>query len=246
MTPEPDVPTDDLPPPDAPDDSAADSVADFETVPERAPARWIFITFAIALLVAFVLIGVLFLQLRSTNAELDETSAELERVEAGAAIFSSQVTGLVEQLTELSPSISAGLDEAVAGLESFGTSTLEFDVAIDEEIEIGTEVVLDRTLSVPIKTTLPIDDEFDTRIVIEGPFGVEVPLDVTVPVKIDVPIDLVIDIPVNETIPIDASVPVKIDVPITIDVSETELAGLTASLASGLDSFRDVLGDLGG
>ena len=246
MTPEPDVPTDDLPPPDAPDDSGADSVADFETVPERAPARWIFITFAIALLVAFVLIGVLFLQLRSTNAELDETSAELERVEAGAAIFSSQVTGLVEQLTELSPSISAGLDEAVAGLESFGTSTLEFDVAIDEEIEIGTEVVLDRTLSVPIKTTLPIDDEFDTRIVIEGPFGVEVPLDVTVPVKIDVPIDLVIDIPVNETIPIDASVPVKIDVPITIDVSETELAGLTASLASGLDSFREVLGDLGG
>jgi EmrB/QacA subfamily drug resistance transporter len=232
MTPEPEVPTDDLPPPDA--------------VPERAPSRWIFIAFAIALVTAFVLIGVLFLQLRSTNDDLDETRAELERVEAGAAIFSSQVTGIVEQLTELSPSISAGLDEAVAGLESFGNSTLEFDVAIDEEIEIGTEVVLDRTLSVPIKTSLPIDDEFDTQIVIDGPFGVEVPLDVTVPVKIDVPIDLVVDIPVNETIPIDATVPVKIDVPITIDVAETELAGLTASLASGLDSFRDVLGGFGG
>jgi hypothetical protein len=192
------------------------------------------------------LIGVLFVQLQSTRDDLDETRGELERVEAGAAIFSSQVTGIVEQLTELSPSISAGLDEAVAGLESFGTSTLEFDVAIDEEVVIDTEVVLDRTISVPIQTTLPIDEEFDTRIVIAGPFGVDVPLNVTVPVNIDVPIDLVVDIPVNETIPVDAAVPVKLDVPISVDVAETELAALTDSLAAGLQSFRDVLAGFGG
>jgi MFS family permease len=204
------------------------------------------IGFGVALLAAFVLIGVLFVQLQSTRDDLDETRGELERVEAGAAIFSSQVTGIVEQLTELSPSFSAGLDEAVAGLESFGTSTLEFDVAIDEEVVIDTEVVLDRTISVPIKTTLPIDEEFDTRIVIAGPFGVDVPLNVTVPVNIDVPIDLVVDIPVNETIPVDAAVPVKLDVPISVDVAETELASLTDSLAAGLQSFRDVLAGFGG
>jgi MFS family permease len=227
----------------APPDAAAPPNAASE---RAATPRGVLIAFGVALLAAFILIGVLFVQLRNTNDDLDETRAELERVEAGAAIFSSQVTGIVEQLTELSPSISAGLDEAVAGLESFGTSTLEFEVSIDEEVEIGTEVVLDRTLSVPIKTSLPIDEEFDTRIVIDGPFGVDVPLDVTVPVKIDVPIDLVVDIPVNETIPVDATVPVQFDVPIRIDVSETELAVLTASLASGLESFRDVLGGFGG
>jgi MFS family permease len=212
----------------------------------RALPMGLLIGFGVALLAAFVLIGVLFVQLQSTRDDLDETRGELERVEAGAAIFSSQVTGIVEQLTELSPSISAGLDEAVAGLESFGTSTLEFDVAIDEEVVIDTEVVLDRTISVPIQTTLPIDEEFDTRIVIAGPFGVDVPLNVTVPVNIDVPIDLVVDIPVNETIPVDAAVPVKLDVPISVDVAETELAALTDSLAAGLQSFRDVLAGFGG
>ena len=55
-----------------------------------------------------------------------------------------------------------------------------------------------------------------------------------------------VDIPVNETIPVDATVPVQLDVPIRIDVSETELAVLTASLASGLESFRDVLSGFGG
>ena len=241
----PDAP--EIPMTDEPDEPADLSDASDAPPREQGQARaGILIAFGVGLLAAFVLIGLLFVQLQNTNDELDETRAELERVEAGAAIFSSQVTGIVGQLTELSPSISAGLDEAVAGLESFGTSTLEFEVSIDEEVEIGTEVVLDRTLSVPIKTSLPIDEEFDTRIVIDGPFGVDVPINVTVPVKLDVPIDLVIDIPVNETIPVDATVPVQIDVPITIDVSETELAGLTTSLASGLESFRDVLGGFGG
>jgi MFS family permease len=241
---EPDAP--ELPMSDRPEPPAVADGGEPSDGPADDNTPRVLIAFGVALLAAFVLIGVLFIQLRQTNDDLDETRAELERVEAGAAIFSSQVTGIVEQLTELSPSISTGLDEAVEGLESFGTSTLEFEVTIDEEVEIGTEVVLDRTLSVPIKTSLPIDEEFDTRIVIDGPFGVDVPLDVTVPVKIDVPIDLVVDIPVNETIPVDATVPVQFDVPIRIDVSETELAVLTASLASGLESFRDVLGGFGG
>jgi hypothetical protein len=228
-------------------DTATAEAIEPEAAAERAaPRNGVLIAFGVALLAAFVLIGVLFVRLNDTDDDLDATRADLERVEAGAAIFSSQVTSIVDQLTELSPSISAGLDEAVAGLEDFATSTLEFNISIDEEVAIGSEVVIDRTLSVPIKTTLPIDDEFDTRIEISGPFGIEVPLDVTVPVKIDVPIDLVVEIPINETIPIDETIPVSIDVPITIDVSETELAALTDSLAAGLESFRDVLSGFGG
>ena len=57
--------------------------------------------------------------------------------------------------------MSAGLDEAIAGLETFGTSTLEFDVPIDENVPIDTEVVIDRTFEVPIKTTLA--DQRDVR-----------------------------------------------------------------------------------
>jgi MFS family permease len=209
--------------------------------------------FAVALLAAFALIALLFTQLSSTQDDLDtateslETSTEdLARVEAGAALFASQVTGFQEQITELSPTIKDGLNQAVTGLQQFSESTLEFTVNIDESVDISTDVVIDRTVEVPIKTTLPINEEFDTTITVDGPFGTEIPLDITVPVNIDVPIDLTIDIPINETVPIDVAIPVKVDVPIGVNVAETELATLAASLATGLESFADVLDSLGG
>ncbi|HWM18131.1 MAG TPA: MFS transporter, partial [Ilumatobacteraceae bacterium] len=195
---------------------------------------------------AFVLIVLLFTQLRSTRDDLETTRADLERVEAGAALFASQVQGFQEQLVELEPTVSAGIDEAIAGLESFSSSTLEFDVAIDQNLPIDTEIVIDRTFTVPIKTSIPINESFETTIEVQGPFGLTVPVDVTVPVDIDVPVDIEFRLPVNETIPIETNVPVNLDVPINVDIAGTELAELADALAAGLESFRDVLAGLGG
>ena len=195
--------------------------------------------FALLLIGAFAFIVMLM-------NKLDETKADLQRVEAGSALFASQVSGFQEQLAELAPDVSAGLDEAITGLESFGTSTIEFEVAIDQNVAFDTEVVIDRDVEVPIKTTLPIRETFDTTIKVAGPFGIDIPLDITVPVDIDVPIELTLTIPINETVPIDANVPVKLDLPISIDVSATQLAELTQSLAAGLKSFQEILAGLGG
>jgi MFS family permease len=195
---------------------------------------------------AFVLIAVMFGQLNDTKDELVQTQEDLTRVEAGAALFASQVTGFQEQIVALEPTIGAGLDEAVAGLEEFATSTIDFVVNIDEEVTIETHVVLDRELQIPINETLPIKETFETRIEVETPLGFSIPLDVTVPVDIDVPIDLELDIVVNETIPVSATVPVKFDIPISLEVSETQLADLAASLAEGLEALKEVLVGLGG
>ena len=194
---------------------------------------------------ALVLVGA-FACIAALTIQLNDTKDDLNRVEAGSALFASQVTGFQTQLADLAPAVSAGLDEAIAGLESFGTSTIDFDVAIDESVSINTEVVIDRDVEVPIKTTLPIRDSFDTTIRINGPFGVDVPLDVTVPVDIDVPIDLTLTIPIDESVPIDAEIPVKLNVPISVNVNETELAALTESLAAGLRSFQQILSGLAG
>ncbi len=202
--------------------------------------------FVALIALAFVLIVLLFTQLSSTQDDLDATRADLERVEAGAALFASQVQGFQQQLVELEPMVSAGIDDAIAGLEQFSSSTLEFDVAIDENLPIDTEIVIERTFTVPIKTSIPINESFDTTIEVEGPFGLTVPVDVTVPVDIDVPVDLEITLPVNETIPVETNVPVQLDVPIQVDIAETQLAELADSLAAGLKSFRDVFAGLGG
>jgi MFS family permease len=195
--------------------------------------------FAVLMVGAFVWIAVLMSQLHDTRRDLD-------RVEAGAAIFASQVQGFQDKISELAPNVSAGLDEAITGLESFGNSTVEFNVPIDQTVQFQTDVVIDREIEVPIKTTLPINESFETTIKVAGPFGIDIPLDVTVPVDIDVPIDLRVTVPIHETVPIDAKVPVKLDIPINVDVSETKLAELSKALAAGLRSFQEVLAGLGG
>ena len=198
------------------------------------------------IVLAFVLVAVLFSRLSDTEDQLTQAQADLERVEAGAALYASQVTGFQEQLLELQPTISAGLDEAIAGLDEFAISTIEFDVNIDEQVQIDTQVVLDRELEVPISETLPINETFQTEIEVDTPLGFSVPLDITVPVDIEVPIDLDLSVAVNETIPVSASVPVKLDIPIAIEVAGTELADLAASLAAGLRSLEDIIAGLSG
>ena len=179
----------------------------------------------------------------ASAGELTELRDDIERVEAGAALYASQIDGFREQLTELAPQIEAGVDEAITGLRDFGESTLAFDVDIDEVIPIDTEVVIERTVEVPIETEIPINQEIDTTIRIDTPFG-GIPLDITVPVDVVVPIDLTVDIPIDETVPVQDEFPVQFDVPIAIDVSETELKNLTDSLATGLESLQDILTSL--
>jgi len=154
------------------------------------------------------------------QAELDALRADLARVEAGAALYASQLQGYQDLFAEAGPEIAAGVDEAIAGLRDFGSSTLEFDLPLQQ------------TVQVPIRTEIPIKQSFDTRITVDTPLGFEIPLDITVPVDVVVPVDLTVDIPVNET------------VPIAIDVSQTEFATLTDSLATGLESLRAVLDGL--
>jgi len=200
----------------------------------------------VLVLASLLLSAFMFTQLRATEDELATTQEDLERVEAGAALFASQVNGFVETVNELGPSIDEGLDQAVTELEDFGTATIEFTVPIDQTITIDETFDLERTVEVPIKTSIPIDEEVETTITINGPFGVDIPLDITVPVDIDVPIDLTVDIPIDESIPINVEVPVKLDVPISIEVEGTELETLTQSLIDGLRAFQEGLGGLTG
>lgn len=76
---------------------------------------------ALLLLVAFALIALLFVR-------LEQTRSDLERVEGGALLSAVQLEAFRGQLVSLGPSVTAGLDEAIVGLDSFGDSNLEFDV----------------------------------------------------------------------------------------------------------------------
>lgn len=177
----------------------------------------------------------------SVESRLEQAEGDFARVQIGAGLFASEVTGLQNQLSRLAPEVGLGLNEAVAGLNAFRSSTLEFDVVIDENLPIETEILLDRTLTVPIKATFPIDQVVETTITIAGPFDTKIPLDVSVPVQLDIPVDLEIEFLINELIPISTEVPVKLALPIAIEVAETELASLADALGEGLAAFADLM-----
>ncbi len=199
------------------------------------------------LVVLSLLLNVVMLA-RASNVSSDvaQNTADIERVEAGAAIFASQVTGLQTQLADLAPTVSAGLDEAIVGLEAFANSTIDFTVDINETIPIDTTIDLNRTLSVPINETIPLEETINTTVTVAGPFGIDIPLDISIPVAVDVPIVLDVDIPVDEQIPITTEIPIALSVPLSVDVAGTELARLAESLQAGLASFKAVMAGLAG
>ena len=199
------------------------------------------------LVVLSLLLNVVLLA-RASNVSSDvaQNTADIERVEAGAAIFASQVTGLQSQLADLAPTVSAGLDEAIVGLEAFAGSTIDFNVDINETIPIDTTIDLNRTLSVPINETIPLEETINTTVTVAGPFGIDIPLDISIPVAVDVPIVLDVDLPVDEQIPITTEIPVVLSVPLSVDVAGTELARLADSLQAGLASFKSVMEGLAG
>lgn len=202
---------------------------------------------AVALLGLMVAVIMLVLSLRSTQNDLAQTRLDLERVEqgaAGSAIVTSQVLEIARQLGEIEPQISDGFNQAITELENFGTSSLEFQVAIDETVSFATDIVIQRDFSFPINETIAIDQTVDTTIQIDTGLGFRVPVDVTVPVQVDVPIDLEVDVPINETVPVEAEVPVKLDVPIRVDVADTELSTLAEQLAEGLRQVQALLAEL--
>ncbi len=211
-----------------------------------AGAAVVLVALAIATLFLLDKVGSLSDDLDAARERQDQLEETMLRVEGGAALYAAQITSFQDQLGDLGPTIDTALGEAVVGIDEFRTSTIRFNVQINETVPINTEVVLNRTLQVPIRTVLPIDEEFETTIRINGPFGIDIPLDITVPINLDLPIDLDVAIPVNERIPVNTEVPVNLDVPIAIDISETELAALAEALAEGLESFRRMASELGG
>ncbi|MDH3261474.1 MAG: hypothetical protein OEM84_10955 [Acidimicrobiia bacterium] len=196
---------------------------------------------AAVLVVSLVVNVVLLTRVASMESRIDQNANDLARVEIGAGLFASEVTGLQKQLAQLAPRVGEGLNEAVAGLESFRSSTIAFDVSIDENIPIEAEILLDRTLTVPIQAIFPVDEIVETTITIAGPFDTKIPLDVSVPVQLDIPVDLDIPFSIREIIPIAAEVPIQLTVPIAIDVAGTELATLADALGQGLAAFADLM-----
>ncbi|MCB0195994.1 MAG: hypothetical protein KDJ65_28845 [Anaerolineae bacterium] len=136
------------------------------------------------------------------------------------------------------PVLQETVADTITDLEEIKSSTIAFDIKIDNEFPLDLEFPINESLEVPINTVIPIQEEIDTTIIMPI-FGVDVPVDITVPVEVDVPIDLDVPVEFNRTIPISTTVPIEMDFPVAIVVSETELAPYIDQISAALIRFEE-------
>ncbi len=142
---------------------------------------------------------------------------------------------------EIGTIIQESLDRTIADLENVEDTSIEFNVAVNQDFPIDTEIAFEETIEVPIQMTVPISQTIDTVIFIELVGGVEVPVDIAVPVNVEIPIDNTIRVPFARSIPISTTIPLSTEVPINIDVGESQVAGQIVRLRQDLTSLSDLV-----
>ncbi|MBN1220311.1 MAG: hypothetical protein JXM69_15385 [Anaerolineae bacterium] len=143
------------------------------------------------------------------------------------------------------PKVQEALKQTLTDLETFEDSTIEFNVAVDEEFPVQVDIPFKEKIDIPVQLTVPINQQIDTTILLD-PLGTGqgFPVDVTVPVDIEIPIDTSIPVAIDRTIPISTSIPLHLNVPITVEIGDTELAGYIGRLREGLAAFDPLLEQL--
>lgn len=154
-----------------------------------------------------------------------------------------QAKAQVSQLSRnIQPVVQQTFDNLDRELVNFQQSTLEFNVQVNQQVPLQTEVSFSDTIDIPLQMTLPISHEISTTIMVD-PFGAgfTVPMAVNVPINMEFPINQQISIPINRTIPISTSVPLSLTLPINIPISNTSLAPTIDQIRRGADDFEQQL-----
>ncbi len=172
------------------------------------------------------------------------TDDRVDEVAGGAAVLATQAGAFFEQLTALAPLLDDALATADAELEALRTSSVAFEVEVDQVIPIAVSFPFRRSLTIPIEGSIPIDETFETRVTVEGPLGIDVPLDVVIPVDFDVPLSLSVPIEIDETIDLDTEFRLRLAVPVEVDIAGTDFAGIAERLQQGIAGIREAVAGL--
>jgi hypothetical protein len=147
-------------------------------------------------------------------------------------------TQAVTSVKALQPQINETFGQVDAELEDLKNASLQFNIDVDRQIPINTEIPFDEVIEIPVQVTVPISENFATTIQVD-PFGsgFTVPMDIEVPIDMEFPIDQTVSVPINKTVAISTTVPLSMTVPIDIAIRDTDLPPY-------IDRFRETLDSL--
>lgn len=145
------------------------------------------------------------------------------------------------QLLSLRRTVSGMLGEASKDLQRFERLVIKFDIEVNDRVPIRTSVPIDEQLDVTVKGHIPIRQKLDTEVTLHTPLLGRMPMNVTVPLDLQVPIDLNLPIVIDHAIPVALEAPVHLRVPIEVDLSKTELGSFIDQVRNSLDTLHTLV-----
>jgi hypothetical protein len=140
---------------------------------------------------------------------------------------------VLNQLLSLRRTASQAIGDTSVMLADLREETIALSIPIDQTIVIDTDLPIEETVTVPIRTNLPISTEV-TVTVDAGLLG-DIPLQV--PLETTVPVDIEVDIPIDQTFAVRAPVTLNLEVPVEIVVADTPLDATLEQAQDSLDSM---------
>lgn len=122
------------------------------------------------------------------------------------------------------------LQTAASKLDEARGETVSYQLPIQQSIPIRTTVQIDETLDIPVNTTVPVRQQ------------ISVPVDVPVVGAVNLPVNLNFDVPVSTTVrvaikksvPISTSIDLDTTFPIKLDLNQPPLGDVLRSLSEAL------------
>lgn len=140
---------------------------------------------------------------------------------------------LIVGLLRVREGLQSALTAADNALVLSASEPLAFEVAVDQSIPIQTTVPIEQAFVVPLEFDYPLNTVVNTY--------VDIPLlgrqDIAVPVETVIPISTTLEIPVQMEIPISVTVQLQTEIPVEVQFPPTlldALAGLIEQLDAGL------------
>jgi hypothetical protein len=141
---------------------------------------------------------------------------------------------IIKALLDTKQQVSAAAGIAAQSLRQLRSGSIDYTVAIDEQMPVSLTIKYAETLTVPISTSIPVQTNLTGQIsTFLGAIPFNVPVDTSFPVNVNP------SVPLNVAIPVSASVPVKMDVPIHIDLATTPLGSSLGEVEAYLQKVAE-------
>jgi hypothetical protein len=135
--------------------------------------------------------------------------------------------GLIASLLNVRRQAAEAAQSAAASLGRLRTSTLAYTVQVNETVPVQVTVPINERLTVPIDTQLPIDTFVDVPV--EVPFigsrTLSLPIKTVIPVKFETTFPVKLTVPISASVPVALNVPIQIavaDTPFDASLAEAE------------------------